>query len=317
VLKDVFRYEIPAGETKALSSEAPAETWEPLPPPVEEEQAESATGINHTPDRDSVASSVLTQSGEDLTAAWEKIAQLNDELAVVVKERDEAINESVLLQQDLTLANEKLEGQEGASGLVEELQQAVRERDEAINENNVLREELLQAHESAGNQEAAALQADELSRVTEERDRVRGDYVELRGQFESLKQEQVRAKNELGQGRAELEQEIQSLRLLLAEREMELSAAQSGSSVNVEELESLKQELSKTKNEASVAQRGLALSQKALQEARESAASGSSVSLDNLKKENATLVQQSMLLQAQHDQVARELSAAKARLAGR
>jgi hypothetical protein len=39
--------------------------------------------------------------------------------------------------------------------------------------------------------------------------------------------------------------------------------------------------------------------------------------LENLKKENSTLIQQNMLLQAQHDQDARELSAVKAKLAAK
>jgi chromosome segregation ATPase len=320
VLKDVFRYEIPAGEQPPPEA---SKGWEPLPPPVqEEEQAASPSGANHG--RDPGSSTALNQSSEDLTAAWEKIAQLNDELAVATRERDEAINESVLLREDLNLANEKLEGQGEVSTLAEEMQQVLQERDEAIAETNILREELRQAYEVAQSREAAAMQSEELAQVTEERDRVRSDYVDLRDQFEGLKQEQARAKNQLGEGRAELEEQVRSLRLILAEREAELNETQSGASGNNEQLEALTQELSKKKDEASMAQRGLALSQKALQETREALREASEpgglvskASLDDLKKENSTLVQQNMLLQAQHSQVARELSAAKAKLAGR
>jgi chromosome segregation ATPase len=319
VLKDVFRYEIPAGEPPPPDA---SKGWEPLPPPVQEEEETSPSGANHG--RDLGSSTALNQSSEDLTAAWEKIAQLNDELAVATRERDEAINESVLLREDLNLANEKLEGQAEVSALAEEMQQVLRERDDALAETNTLREELRQAYEVAQSREAAAVESAELAQVTEERDRVRSDYVDLRDQFEGLKQEQARAKNQLGEGRAELEEQLRSLRLTLAEREAELSAAQSGASGNNEQVEALKQELNKKKDEASMAQRGLALSQKALQETREALRAASEpgglvskASLDDLKKENSTLVQQNMLLQAQHSQVARELSAAKAKLAGR
>jgi DNA repair exonuclease SbcCD ATPase subunit len=322
VLKDVFRYEIPAGEDQ------PPETskgWEPLPPPIhEEEPAAGPSGINHTHDHTATTSLALAQSAEDLTAAWEKIAQLNDDLAAAIKERDEALNEGVMLREDMNLLNEKLQGQAEMSGLAEQLQQVLQERDEALNENNSLREEVRQAYELAQSREAAAAQSEELAQVMEERDRVRGDYVELREQLENLKQAQTRTKNELGADRAGLEKQLQSLQLILADREAELSAAQSGASGNDEELESLRQELSKKKDEASVAQRGLALSQKALQETREALREASEPgglvsksTMDNLKKENSTLIQQNMMLQAQHDQIARELSAAKAKLAGR
>ena len=55
---------------------------------------------------------------------------------------------------------------------------------------------------------------------------------------------------------------------------------------------------------------------RALREASEGGG-GSKATLDNLKNENSTLVQQNMLLQAQHDQVARELSSAKAKLSSK
>ena len=96
-----------------------------------------------------------------------------------------------------------------------------------------------------------------------------------------------------------------------------------GSEALKQELNALKEESAKAKSEASVAQRGLALSQKALTETREAlrqATEGAALakgSLENLRKENSTLVQQNMLLQAQHDQVSRDLSSAKAKLTAR
>lgn len=85
----------------------------------------------------------------------------------------------------------------------------------------------------------------------------------------------------------------------------------------------LQQQISQARDEASAAQRGLALSQKALQETRDAlreateGPSGSKSMLENLKRECSTLVQQNMLLQAQHDQLARELSAAKSKIASK
>ena len=92
------------------------------------------------------------------------------------------------------------------------------------------------------------------------------------------------------------------------------------SEAHQQEVKALQDQLEQSKNEASVAQRGLALSQKALQETRDTlreATEGTSLSrhnFDNLKNECATLAQQNAVLQAQHDQVQRDLSAAKAKL---
>ncbi len=348
-LKDVFRYEIPAVEEKHASPEALPDGWEPLPPSVRNDEHQENFGyVGHAPEPESSTSSALAQTTEDLAAAWEKIAQLNEEVAVIARERDHALNEGVNLREELTLvtrerdqaygeigqlqeqldqANEKVNGLNQDSAQVEELHQQVeqitRERDEALADGNALRDELRQAYESAKNQDALAGQMEELTHAKEERDRIRRDYMELREQFETLKQDKLHAKGEVDRGRADLEKQNEALRLKIAEMELELGSS-SSAPANDDVVESLKKELSKTKDEASIAQRGLALSQKALQETREALREASQAgtpalkaTMDNLKKENSTLVQQNMLLQAQNDQVARELSAAKARLQGR
>ena len=85
----------------------------------------------------------------------------------------------------------------------------------------------------------------------------------------------------------------------------------------------LDEQVHQARDEAAAAQSGLALSQKALQENRDAlreASEGTSMAksnLDNLKNEYSTLVQQNMFLQAQNDQISRELSAVKSKLAGR
>jgi chromosome segregation ATPase len=83
-----------------------------------------------------------------------------------------------------------------------------------------------------------------------------------------------------------------------------------------QELKDLHEQVVRAKDEATTAQRGLALSQKALQETRDAlrGASDDKGALENLKKERSTLVQQNMLLQAQNDQVSRELSALRAKI---
>jgi len=75
----------------------------------------------------------------------------------------------------------------------------------------------------------------------------------------------------------------------------------------------LREQLTRAKEDASVAQRGLVLSQKALRETRDTlreATEGTSLSrhnFDNLKTECAALAQQNSVLQAQNDQLSREL----------
>ena len=231
----------------------------------------------------------LSREGEDLAATWQKMSQLNVELARTVQERDQAINEGLALREQLRQAEE-----------------AVKEQGEPA-------------------------QAQQLSDLTEERDRARQEYATLREEFETLKQDHS-PKEETGRNRKELEQQLQELRQKLEERDREIDALKAGSGAAggtgnadvgddklKQEVASLREELARTKQEASNAQRGLVLSQKALQETRDTlreATEGTSLSrhnFDNLKNECATLAQQNTVLQAQNDQLSRDLAAGRAR----
>ena len=339
------------------------------------------------PVRAPAASAAVVQSAEDLAAAWEKITQLNFEVELAVKERDQALTENVLLRDQLKQADEQITLQDAAIEHTEAMERIQLERDDALADAKSLREELQQTLAA----KASSVSSEELNQTIEERDRMRRQYMDLREQFEILKQEhlhgssgsgnsasseelntvrgQLAAKEQevgsIRQQLSELENERDSIRLLLsaqraeveliqgqlAERAKELESARQDSGGNSSELENLRQQLAakdqelaaakqnnggdealkaeitslreqveQAKEEASIPQRGLALSQKALKETRDAlreandGAALAKASLENIKKENATLVQQNMLLQAQNDQVSRELSSVKAKL---
>jgi len=229
----------------------------------------------------------LQQANQDLAEAWEKIAALNEELSRTIEEREQARTEGV-----------------------------------------VLRDQLRQAEQITDDRATLMTQIDELTSAVAERDNSLSEYADLRELYEALKREVGRPREELGPDRTALEQEIGSLRQQLAEQQA--IGAQANNTGMEEMIETLRQEVSslqeqvnQSREETSSAQRGLMLSQKTLQETRDAlreATEGSSMTkgnLDNLKNECATLVQQNMLLQAQLDQVSRELSAAKAKLSAR
>ena len=170
----------------------------------------------------------------------------------------------------------------------------------------------------------ASYPADEVARLTEERDNARRDYAMLRSQFEILKQEQGRGRGE--PAGSYIPSGAEGLQEQLAARDREMGTLKMSSSGLQDIIDSLRHELNAAqaqaaqfREEASIAQRGLALSQKALQETRDAlreASEGSSHmknNLEHLKNECSTLVQQNMLLQAQHDQLVRELATAKAK----
>lgn len=306
VLKSLFQYEVPpakapapeaeatqAPEDKAPSKETqetafPSQTFKPEDWGGVPEASEEAVGPQSNPIAD------------DLAAAWEKIAQLNDEIRLANLERERGVAEAAQL-----------------------------------------REELSRVGETATKAGEGAAQTEEIALLTAERDQARGEYATLREDYENLKQEQVRLRAEAGESRAKLEQEIEQLRQdnekstqesaklrkQIEDKDREIDAMKNAPRTPDADVEALKQEINglkeqvaQAKEEASVAQRGLALSQKALQETRDAlreaqeAASQARINSENSKKECATLVQQNMLLQAQHDQLARELSAAKAKL---
>ncbi|HEV3271697.1 MAG TPA: hypothetical protein VGZ93_05895 [Candidatus Methylacidiphilales bacterium] len=225
--------------------------------------------------------------GEDFSAAWQKMSLLNHELA-----------------------------------------HTIHERDHALKENAILLEELRQAREAAQGR-GTAPQTEELSILAEERDEARREYADLRKEFEAFKQEQL-PKEASGRVRKELEQQIEGFRQKLEERNRELAAlkespanAGGGDEKPKEEITSLREQLAHSKEETSIAQRGLALSQKALQETRDTlreATEGTSLSrhnFDNLRNECANLSQQNAVLQAQNDQLSRELAATKSKLTTR
>jgi regulator of replication initiation timing len=217
--------------------------------------------------------------------------------------------------------------------LNEELARTIQERDQAVHDCEVLREQLEKTEAAPKDTEGALAVSEELSRVTEERDQARKQYADLRREFELLKLDQ-NPKEESGRARKDLEQQLDGFRQKLEERNREIAVMKTGAlsssgggSEDVEKLRqqitSLREQLSRAKDEASVAQRGLALSQKALHETRDTlreATEGTSLSrhnFDNLKNECATLTQQNTVLQAQNDQLTRDLAAAKSKLTTR
>jgi chromosome segregation ATPase len=227
------------------------------------------------------------------------------------------------------------------AGLNEKIARMTEERDDARNAVNLLRAQLLQADEKMQEQETgstSAPQSEDVARAIEERDSARRDYASLREQFEIMKQEQVRLRSEPGEKTTDSNpahrEELETLRAQLAEREEEIHDLKMGLS-NVggdddDDIEILRLELNaaqgqviQAREEASIAQRGLGLSQKALQETRDAlreASEGSSQAksnLESLKREVSALSQQNVLLQAQHDQISRELAALKAKAAPR
>ncbi|MCE0499428.1 MAG: hypothetical protein LV481_15920, partial [Methylacidiphilales bacterium] len=194
---------------------------------------------------------------------------------------------------------------------VAELSFAAQERDEANFEASTLRTQLAAAQA----QKTAEPQSDDVARVTQERDAARRDYAELRQQYEKMKQDQLRLKNEHAAALADLQKQTGAVRRQGGGQEQEPASGKDDVIETLkQELKSLHEEAARAKDEASTSQRGLALSQKALKETREALreASDAKGALENLRKERATLVQQNMLLQAQNDQIERELSALKA-----
>jgi chromosome segregation ATPase len=255
--------------------------------PGDEEVKEETGVLNDETTHEEDADAAFGQEGEGLAAIWQKMGQLNEELAHTIHERDQAVKESGLLREQLRHAQEAVKGQ------------------------------------------GTPAQVQELSVLTEERDQARREYAALRKEFETLKREQT-PREESGKFRKELEQQLEGFRQKLEERNRELAAlkanpggAGSGDENLKQEIASLREQLARAREEASVVQRGLALSQKALQETRDTlreATEGTSLSrhnFDNLKNECANLSQQNAVLQAQNDQLSRELAAAKSKLTTR
>jgi hypothetical protein len=244
----------------------------------------------------------------------------------VTKERDDAVAEGHNLRAQLLQA--KVAEKEKAAGAIssEDHDRVTKERDDAVTEGQALRAQLLQAKEverakdAEREKEKAVTLGDtqQITIVTGERDQARRQYAELRKQFETLKQEQA-PKEETIKYRREWEQQV-------ADKDNEIAALKAAGTSDDKlksEVGSLRDQLAKAKDEASVAQRGLALSQKALQQTRDTlreATEGTSLSrhnFDNLKNECAILAQQNTVLQAQNDQISRDLNASKNKITTR
>ena len=251
-----------------------------------------------------------------LTITAAKLKELEEQLALVTEERDQARAELEVTRRKGPAASD--------DKLAEDLSTVSRERDEARMEVIVLRNRLEAAEATRRDTDAMASQLEELSHVIDERDSVRRDYASLREQFETLKLD--RSQLDSHEQNIALQEEVQQLREQLAAHASDLvrpsgrAAARRRLGERAGRAEGTGQQ---AKEEASLAHRGLALSQKALQETREAlreASEGTSNSrgtLEEVKKERAGLVRQNMLLQGQNDQLTRELSAAKAKLAAK
>jgi regulator of replication initiation timing len=275
-----------------------------------------------------------------ITEIWHKMGMLNEELAKTVLERDQAQHENRQMREQLARLEEeqkeealKNEGEKPAEATAsaDEIARLTKERDDAIAEGQGLRAQLLLAKEAPkeSTEKVALGDTQEITIVTGERDQARRQYAELRSRFESLKQEQA-PKEETIKFRKEWEQQLEELNAKLEEKDKEIAALKAaaekvggGDEKLKTELTSLRDQLTRAKDEASVAQRGLALSQKALQQTRDTlreATEGTSLSrhnFDNLKNECAILAQQNTVLQAQVDQMSRDLNASKGKLTTR
>ncbi len=327
-LKALFQY--PAQTQPAPAPERPATALAKSGPiqalPEIEETPDETPLPNDEAKGDVDAGAPLNEEGDDLAPVWQKMAQLNEELAHTILERDQAVNEGMLLREQLRQADETLEGREGGAGSNEELARVTKERDEALAELQALR---AQAPSATSANKTDFSKTKELTFLTSERDQARKEYAELRKQFETLKHEQS-PKEDSGKFRKELEQQVDGFRQKLEERNREIAALKAtsggggdGDEKARQEIISLREQLQRAKEETSVAQRGLALSQKALHETRDTlreATEGTSLSrhnFDNLKSECAILAQQNTVLQAQNDQLTRDLAAAKSKMTSR
>ena len=343
-LKALFEY--PA-KTSSPADQPPGEepATEPAPQSEEVKPDEITSEQPPTESSSSPAAEIQPPTEEhkvdDVEGIWQKMALLNEELAQTIQERDQALHDANILRDQLQASDETLEGNRDEA-TKEEFARLIRERDEALAETQALRAQIQQQSSppTFGKPPEGLSKTKELSMLATERDQARKEYAELRKQFESLKQAAPASaappKEESMKFRKELEQQLEGFRQKLEERNREIAALKAGGATPgaaptegggdeklKEEIASLREQLAKAKEEASVAQRGLALSQKALHETRDTlreATEGTSLSrhnFDNLKGECAALSQQNTVLQAQNEQLTRELAAAKSKLTSR
>jgi len=311
----------PSAPEPVKDEAAPIESKEvPPEPPAPTDEAKPVIETGAEPKSETGAPLFDEDDDSDLSALWQKMALLNEELARAIQERDQATQEIDTLRQQSRRTG-------GPVASTDELAQVAKQRDEALAELQVLRAQLPAS--STPTQPGGLSKTKELGFVSTERDQARKEYIELRLQYETLKREQA-PKEDSAKFRKELEQQLEGFRQKLEERNKEIAAlkanaaaAGGGDEGLRQEVATLREQLARAKDEASVAQRGLALSQKALHETRDAlrdATEGSSLSrhnFDNLKKDCATLTQQNTVLQAQNDQLTRELAATKSKMTTR
>jgi hypothetical protein len=330
------------------SVEMPSVITQPLPEPIrapapEKEKTDfgpvdEETGFPKLTDP-------LAAGDDDLAGIWQKMALLNEELAQTIQERDHALGDINQMREQLRVSDELLAKNDAGGTTSDELAQLTRERDNALAELKAFKDKPAQRASQEIKLPDGVTKTKELVFLTQERDQARKEYSELRKQFEGLKREQVPSgppplpRDDVAKVRKELEQQLDGFRLQLEEKKKEIAAlkaapappplpASFGTPIEPDdklkaEIVELRAQATKAKEDASIAQRGLALSQKALQETRETlrdATEGTSLSrhnFDNLKNECASLTQQNTVLQAQNEQLSRELAAAKQRQSGR
>ena len=327
--------------------EMPSVITQPLPEPIRAPESKPEKDELGPVDADNgfpKLTDPLAAGDDDLAGIWQKMALLNEELAQTIQERDHALGDINQMREQLRVSDELLAKNTGGA-TSDELAQVARERDEALAELKALKEKPAQRASQEIKLPDGVTKTKELVFLTQERDQARKEYSELRKQFEGFKREQTPSgppplpRDDVAKVRKELEQQLDGFRLQLEEKKKEIAAlkaapappplpASFGTPIEPDdklkaEIAELKAQVTKSKEDASIAQRGLALSQKALQETRETlrdATEGTSLSrhnFDNLKNECASLTQQNTVLQAQNEQLSRELAAAKQRQSGR
>ncbi len=284
-LKSIFEYDETAPRPGSASQPLPNRPV--LTPPVIIPFEGAPTGLEKEPE-----AGIEFAAPEGAVPSW----PLPGELATPSPGGSKAVREDEL---------ENLSPQELIARL-KELSQAGEERDAARHQVKMLQAQLQQADEIIQATGIPGASLEELTRTIDERDAARRDYANLREQFEEWKALGGTAgtpgnSDEL----AELKSHARGLENTVANLKQELSAVQG--------------QIAQSRDQASAAQRGLALSQKALQETRDAlreaseAYSLAKANVESLKNECNSLVQQNAALQAQHEQITRELEEEKSR----
>ena len=282
-LKSIFEYENPSGREASSSQPLPGRPALTPSPAESADEGEKGEEMNLE---------------EEAIPSWPLPIGFGEQVVLKPAKPDDDFSQ---------LSREEL------SSRVQELSRAADERDAAQNEVKMLRAQLQQADEIIEATGIPGANLEEMARTIDERDAARRDYANLREQFENWKAAQGGGKSDSSadassQEAEELRTQARALENTVANLKQELAAVQG--------------QITQSRDQATAAQRGLALSQKALQETRDAlreASEGYSLAKSNvesLKNECSSLVQQNVSLQAQYEQVTRELAAEKASRGG-